>query len=310
MRVPTWLRWAGAIVATLVVTGFVGVLIWLLIDSERREAGTLTGVAGALIAGLLALERVGAPLWFQFRREGREQHGSRLDTFAQRDAVNRRISDLDEGGPYDGGSARATELAQAAEHRDYLTGVLTHAEVLKGVPRGVLSTESRDVPALDPDELERLRGLLATSSGATDVLDAEGWFLRGNAAFQAERHEEALAAYDRAIELRSDDADAHYNRGIVLGELDRHEQALAAYDRAVELRPYFPVGHYNRACGLGKLGNFEEALAALERAFELGYENWDLVESDDDLNLLRDHPEYGPRLRELIERHRDDDASP
>ncbi|MDO8526856.1 MAG: tetratricopeptide repeat protein, partial [Deltaproteobacteria bacterium] len=58
---------------------------------------------------------------------------------------------------------------------------------------------------------------------------------RGCELTELERYREALAAYDRAIELDSQSAFAHTNRGIVLDKLGRYREALAAYDRAIEL---------------------------------------------------------------------------
>ena len=52
-----------------------------------------------------------------------------------------------------------------------------------------------------------------------------------------ERHEEAIASYDKAIELKPDFHSAWYNRGIALHKLERYEQALASYDKAIELKP-------------------------------------------------------------------------
>ena len=51
------------------------------------------------------------------------------------------------------------------------------------------------------------------------------------------RHEEALASYDRAVELDPRYALVWFYRGNALAALGRHEAALASYDRAVELNP-------------------------------------------------------------------------
>jgi tetratricopeptide (TPR) repeat protein len=49
---------------------------------------------------------------------------------------------------------------------------------------------------------------------------------------QLERYEEALAAYDRSLELDPDDATAHNARGRVLWDLERYEDAYGAFDRS------------------------------------------------------------------------------
>jgi tetratricopeptide (TPR) repeat protein len=68
--------------------------------------------------------------------------------------------------------------------------------------------------------------------------DAAGWIAHGRALYKREHMEEALAAFDRAIELAPDDAEGWAWRGAVLNNgLKRHEEALAAYEHATTLRP-------------------------------------------------------------------------
>ena len=59
-------------------------------------------------------------------------------------------------------------------------------------------------------------------------------------------HEEALAAFDRALDLNPNGGAAHTNRGNVLSSLGRYEQALTAYDRALDLNPNNAAAHTNR----------------------------------------------------------------
>jgi hypothetical protein len=80
------------------------------------------------------------------------------------------------------------------------------------------------------------------------------------------RPAEALAAFDRALQLKPDFAEALSNRGLVLHELDRLDEALAAYDRSLQLRPDLADSHANRGNALQELGRHEEALAAYGRA--------------------------------------------
>lgn len=51
------------------------------------------------------------------------------------------------------------------------------------------------------------------------------------------RYEEALAAYDKALEIKPDFHLAWYNRGNALGSLERYEEALISYDKALEFNP-------------------------------------------------------------------------
>lgn len=90
--------------------------------------------------------------------------------------------------------------------------------------------------------------------------DAVACNTRGNDWLLANRPQDALRAYDRAIALRPDYVDPHFNRGNALLRLQRRDEALEAYDRAIALSPSLVLAHYNRATVLQALGRMPEAL--------------------------------------------------
>jgi len=47
-----------------------------------------------------------------------------------------------------------------------------------------------------------------------------------------ERYEEALAYYDKALEIKPDERIVLNNQGIALDKLGRHEEARACYNKA------------------------------------------------------------------------------
>ena len=46
---------------------------------------------------------------------------------------------------------------------------------------------------------------------------------------------EAIACYDRAIEINPQNADAHYNKGLSLASIEKFTEAIACYDKALEI---------------------------------------------------------------------------
>ena len=113
-------------------------------------------------------------------------------------------------------------------------------------------------------------GLAAARIAAEMLPDGAGaWRSYGVALRQADRAEEAVFAYDRAIELDSNNSDVHTHRGNALRDLGRLEDALAAHDRAIELDSNNSAAHASRGSTLGGLGRLEDALAAHDRAIEL-----------------------------------------
>ena len=66
--------------------------------------------------------------------------------------------------------------------------------------------------------------------------------LRGTAEYQAGNYEAAQQAF-----ATQTDADANYNQGNALAQLQRYEEALAAYDRALEKQPQMADALHNKA---------------------------------------------------------------
>lgn len=99
--------------------------------------------------------------------------------------------------------------------------------------------------------------------------DAQGCNTLGNERLLAHRPQEALQAYDRAIELQPDYVDPHFNRSNALLRLNRLPEALAALDRTVELAPALVLAHYNRGTVLQSLGRAAEAMASYRQVLAL-----------------------------------------
>ncbi len=105
----------------------------------------------------------------------------------------------------------------------------------------------------------------ATSSTKTK----KEWFNQGNDLHRLKRDEEALTAYNRAIELDPTYDVAYNNKGTALNNLKRHEEALDAYNRAIELDPIHALTYHNKGNTLDDIRCDEEALDAYNRAIEL-----------------------------------------
>jgi protein O-GlcNAc transferase len=83
------------------------------------------------------------------------------------------------------------------------------------------------------------------------------------------RNDEALAAFDKAIEIRSDLAQAWLYRGNVLTELNNYDRAFFDFSRALELEPDLAEAWF----GLGSLHaeskRLDQAIAAYDKALAL-----------------------------------------
>ena len=98
--------------------------------------------------------------------------------------------------------------------------------------------------------------------------EAERWFNKGITHSRLGQHEEALEAYNKAIEIKPEYQDAWYNKGIVLYNLDRHEEALRTFEKVIEFNPDVHDAWRGKGAALQKLGRHEEAIKAYEKAIE------------------------------------------
>jgi tetratricopeptide (TPR) repeat protein len=93
-------------------------------------------------------------------------------------------------------------------------------------------------------------------------------------------------------------ADAFNLLGLALALIDRQQEALAAFDRALELNPRYVEAHLNRAVLLGGMGRVDEAHEAYATAEELGRPDATGFPAVVGNRLANSHAELGHQYRE------------
>ncbi len=96
----------------------------------------------------------------------------------------------------------------------------------------------------------------------------------GTVLLQQGRGEEALAAFDRAIELKPDDAELWSNRGLCLNHLKRPADAITSFQHALMLDPRHGEAATEAARLLYQANRFEEALLHFNLCDELRPDNF------------------------------------
>jgi tetratricopeptide (TPR) repeat protein len=109
-----------------------------------------------------------------------------------------------------------------------------------------------------------LRELLAAEPN-----QAEAWYKQGNVLKDLNQLPEALASYQRAIDLKPRYTAAHCNRSVVLLALGRADEALRGLGQAIEIDPHDAIAHYNRGVAEQALDRIDAALASYNKAIEL-----------------------------------------
>ena len=130
-------------------------------------------------------------------------------------------------------------------------------------------------------EVERLKKELETTKPgkieqdqykkAINGLNAIDWINNGIALGIAGKHQEALEAFVKAIDLDPKYSWAYMNRGIAHANLGDHRQAIRDYDRAIDLDPNIALAYMNRGIAYGNLGDHPQAIKNFDRAIVLDF---------------------------------------
>jgi tetratricopeptide (TPR) repeat protein len=156
--------------------------------------------------------------------------------------------------------------------------------------------------------------------------DARALYERGLAAYKADRDEEAVEHFRRAVELSPDFAEAHYRLGLAHNALKQAEEAdkafadaVKAYEKIVKHEPKNSDAYYFLGLCLEKLGKYDEAVKALKEAvktspvenddkyFELASAHFKIAQYDEAVRALNKTLEIKPDhypAQELLEQAR------
>ena len=85
--------------------------------------------------------------------------------------------------------------------------------------------------------------------------------------------------------------------------LGKDEEAEEWMDRIIADDPDNDGNYYDRACLYSRMGRPEESLSALRTAFEKGYRSFAHIRQDDDMDAVRDLPEFKALMEEYEAKH-------
>ena len=100
-------------------------------------------------------------------------------------------------------------------------------------------------------------------------LTARAWSSVGYLLSEEELVEEAISAYDKAIEMRADYADAYYKRGTQRISLEQYLPAMKDFDQAINLNLDKANVYIGRGIARLELGKRDDAFADLNHAISI-----------------------------------------
>ena len=104
---------------------------------------------------------------------------------------------------------------------------------------------------------------------AIDPQYAEAYCNLGNALKDQDKLNEAIAAYNKVLAIKPEHAEAYNNMGVALKNQGKLAEAIASIKHALSLKPDFADAHYNMGAALKEQGKLEEAIEALNNALSL-----------------------------------------
>ena len=91
----------------------------------------------------------------------------------------------------------------------------------------------------------------------------------GNALLQKGKVDEAIAHFQKALEIKPDYAEAHNNLGNALLQKGNVDEAITHYQKALEIKPDYAEAHNNLGNALLKKGRVDEAIAHYQMALQI-----------------------------------------
>ena len=128
------------------------------------------------------------------------------------------------------------------------------------------------------------------------------YLMRGELRLLEGNEKGAEADFDQVIQrdtVVSDESCRHY----ALHFLGKDDEAEKWMDRIIASNPEFAGNWYDRACLFARMGRQEESIASLRTALEKGYRSFAHIDLDDDLDPIRDLPEFKHLIAEYRTKH-------
>ena len=107
-----------------------------------------------------------------------------------------------------------------------------------------------------------------------------------------EMREKVLETISRHLIKHPDDARGHLFYAVSLAQKGKSDEAREEAKKALEINPTDPLMQYNASCFYSQMGDKKLAIESLKNAFAAGYQDYEWVKRDSDLENIRQEPEF------------------
>ena len=126
--------------------------------------------------------------------------------------------------------------------------------------------------------------------------------MRGEILLQDSNKAEANADFEAVLQkdtIATNNSCRHY----ALHFLGRDKEAEEWMNKIIAADPEDDGNYYDKACLYARMGRLEESISALRTAFEKGYRSFSHIRLDDDMDPIRDLPEFKALIQEYEAKH-------
>ncbi len=141
-----------------------------------------------------------------------------------------------------------------------------------GVPSPAILTGFRAFSQSSAILLIALIGLLFLFQRLTRK-SHEVWYEKGKALMQAQKYEEAIAAFDKAIQNKPDYYEAWLEKGLIFDYLKKYEIAIVCFEKALKINPNYNLAWFGQAQVLENIQRFEDALESYRKVTQIAPAN-------------------------------------
>lgn len=139
-----------------------------------------------------------------------------------------------------------------------------------------------------------------TDKNAASLLkESKAQNAKGFAEYKQKKDAYAIPYYEQAIDAYPT-GEAYYNYGNSLSNVNKLEDSIKAYRIALILNPPRPeLAMYNIACSYSRLNKIDEAYANLALAIDRGYNAFEYIKKDADLENVRNSPDWEEKIKAM-----------
>ncbi|MBC8198736.1 MAG: tetratricopeptide repeat protein [Desulfobacteraceae bacterium] len=99
--------------------------------------------------------------------------------------------------------------------------------------------------------------------------------------------DEVIKKVQGLLEVNPEDPRLYYDLGNLYYKKGEFDKAIFQYQKSLSIQPDNPATYYNLACMYSMQNRVEKSIDFLKRAIEKGYDKWDNIKNDRDLENIR-----------------------